>query len=96
MDDDGEVDGVLGHAFFDELELFGEDGSLHVAGRLLVVVVEAEFAPGDAFGVLGDAAEVVPDVRASVGIEGMDPGGAPDVGVALGDGEGVEAVVGGG
>lgn len=57
-------------------------------------VVEPEFAPGDAFFVLGDFADGVPVVRLFIGVERMNAGGAPDIVVFFGDAEGIVGIYG--
>ena len=53
MDDDGEFGGV------GEFHLLAEDGVLDVAGGVVVEIVEADFAPGDYFGMFREAGEFV-------------------------------------
>lgn len=79
----------------DAPELLFEDGKLTAAFGGGVVIVESDLAPGDASRVGDDQAKVLPEVRGFVGVERVNTGGAPDVGVRLGKSEGLEAVVGG-
>lgn len=56
----------------DVRELCVEDFALDRAGGLFVVVVEAQFAPCDAFWIDDDCAEFVPHMRTIISVERMD------------------------
>jgi len=85
----------------DHVELLIEDAPLDVVGWVVVVVVEAEFAEGDAarvvarvVGGLGDDVPVVfGGAVGSVAVEGVDAGGAPDVRMVCGECERVRGVL---
>ena len=57
MNDDGELSGV------GELHLRAENGGLHVARGVVVKIIQANFAPGDDFGMLREASEFVQMLR---------------------------------
>ena len=57
VNDDGELSGV------GELHLRAKNGGLHVAWGVVVKIIEANFAPGDDFGMLREASEFVQMLR---------------------------------
>ncbi len=83
MDDDGEFGGV------GELHLLAEDAFLDVARGVIVEIVEADFAPGDDFGMLGKFGESFEMRRGDfLGLMGMDADRGVDPIVGFGVGQG--------
>ena len=85
VDDDGEIRGLS------EFHLLAEDCFLDVAGGMVVEIVEADFAPGDYFGMFGEDGKGF-EMGGSdfLCVMGMDAysGVDPVVGFGVGDGGG--------
>ena len=84
--------GVAGVGGLDEGELFVEDGQLNEDWRCGVGTIEAEFAPGHAFGREGAIEDVLPEVRRLVAVKRVNAGGVPDSRVGGCEGFSGEAV----
>ncbi len=91
MDDDGEM-GLAGEA-----ELAAKDGLLNVARRVVIEIIEADFAPGEDAGVLGEAGEFgEPFFGGEFGFVRMDADGGVDPVVFFGERNGDVEAIGGG
>ena len=70
-----------------QVELFDEDALLNVARRMVVVIVEADLADGQEFGVLGQSGKLfVMRWRGELGFVRVNSGGGVDPGETLGEG----------
>ncbi len=90
VNDDGLID-PLGLRSFHDLKLLGKHGVLDIPQRLLMEVIQTQFAPRDALWVCDDFENVLPH-HFAVGIKRMDAAGAPDASVTLGEGEDLQAI----
>ncbi len=96
MNDDGLGEGgMIAMKAMDEVELLVQSFPLQGGGGFFVMIVQAQFAPGDALGMVEQDAKLVPIVGAIVGVERMHACGAPDVVVGLGHGKDVVGIFGG-
>ena len=78
-------DGAAGTAR--QVELFDEDALLNVARRMVVVIVEADLADGQEFGVLGQSGKLfVMGLGGELGFVRMNSGGGVDPGKTRGEG----------